>query len=260
MRLSARQRQVVALRLLLDLDTNRTAEVLGITPNTVMAHMAQALAALRTDLMPERRQELIMNDDELITAVKESVTGVHMDIPAGQIVSRSRAIPARRRIPALAGALAVAAGTAVAVPMLLPSGHRPSHPARAQLAAWTVVKQADGGFRVTIHQLRDPAKLQRKLRADGIPVSVTFIGQSNPACQPYSFSGSSSQHRHLLDSMGTTLPGHGNPRVLVIHSSAFPAGAGLAIAAGHPGQSPRGQGVDLTIDPPVKASPQCTGS
>jgi DNA-directed RNA polymerase specialized sigma24 family protein len=57
MRLPARQRQVVALRLLLDLDIRGTAEVLGIAPNTVMAHMAQALAALRTDLMPEPQQE-----------------------------------------------------------------------------------------------------------------------------------------------------------------------------------------------------------
>jgi len=57
MRLPVRQRQVVALRLLLDLDTSRTAEVLGITPNTVMAHMARALAALRSDLAPERQQE-----------------------------------------------------------------------------------------------------------------------------------------------------------------------------------------------------------
>jgi RNA polymerase sigma factor (sigma-70 family) len=56
-RLPARQRQVVALRLLLDLDTRRTADALGITPNTVMAHMAQALAALRHDLIPERQQE-----------------------------------------------------------------------------------------------------------------------------------------------------------------------------------------------------------
>jgi DNA-directed RNA polymerase specialized sigma24 family protein len=57
MRLPARQRQVVALRLILDLDTNRTAEMLGITPNTVMAHMGRALAALRGDLMPERQKE-----------------------------------------------------------------------------------------------------------------------------------------------------------------------------------------------------------
>lgn len=57
MRLPARQRQVVALRLLLDLDTRRTAEVLGISPNTVMAHMAQATAALRRDLIPESQRE-----------------------------------------------------------------------------------------------------------------------------------------------------------------------------------------------------------
>ena len=46
MRLSARQRQVVALRLFLDLDTDHTAEVLGIAPGTVQAHMGRALAAL----------------------------------------------------------------------------------------------------------------------------------------------------------------------------------------------------------------------
>jgi len=57
MRLPVRQRQVVALRLLLDLDTRDTAAALGIAPNTVMAHMGQALAALRHDLEPERQQE-----------------------------------------------------------------------------------------------------------------------------------------------------------------------------------------------------------
>jgi RNA polymerase sigma factor (sigma-70 family) len=37
LRLPGRQRQVIALRLILDLDTRGTAQVLGITPNTVMA-------------------------------------------------------------------------------------------------------------------------------------------------------------------------------------------------------------------------------
>ena len=57
MRLPARQRQVVALRLILDLDTGRTAEVLGIAPGTVMAHLGRAMAALRIDLQPEPQQE-----------------------------------------------------------------------------------------------------------------------------------------------------------------------------------------------------------
>jgi DNA-directed RNA polymerase specialized sigma24 family protein len=57
LRLPARQRQVIALRLILDLDTRGTGRVLGITPNTVMAHMARALATLRSELVPELHQE-----------------------------------------------------------------------------------------------------------------------------------------------------------------------------------------------------------
>lgn len=56
MRLPARQRQVVALRLFLDLDTDHTAGMLGIARGTVQAHLGRAIAALREDLMPERQQ------------------------------------------------------------------------------------------------------------------------------------------------------------------------------------------------------------
>lgn len=56
-RLPARQRQVVALRLILDLDTAGTAEVLGIAANTVMAHLGRAMATLRQDLQPELTPE-----------------------------------------------------------------------------------------------------------------------------------------------------------------------------------------------------------
>jgi RNA polymerase sigma-70 factor (sigma-E family) len=52
MRLPARQRQVVALRLFLDLDTHRTAQVLDIAPGTVKEHLGRALASLRHDLIP----------------------------------------------------------------------------------------------------------------------------------------------------------------------------------------------------------------
>ena len=122
-----------------------------------------------------------MNDIELIMAVKESVTGVHMHVPTEQIVRRSRTIRARRRIPGVAGVLAMAAGTALALITLLPSGHQPEYPASVQLTAWTAVKQANGNIRVTIRELRNPAGLQSTLRADGVPASVTFVGQQNPA-------------------------------------------------------------------------------
>jgi len=45
-----RQRQVVALRIFLDLDTATTAQTLGIAPGTVTAHLARATAALRAQL------------------------------------------------------------------------------------------------------------------------------------------------------------------------------------------------------------------
>jgi RNA polymerase sigma-70 factor (sigma-E family) len=57
LRLPSRQRQVVALRMFLDLNTVRTAEVLGIAPGTVTAHLARAIATLRADLTSADQQE-----------------------------------------------------------------------------------------------------------------------------------------------------------------------------------------------------------
>jgi hypothetical protein len=108
-----------------------------------------------------------MTDEELITGVQEQRTKVHSATPVEQIISRGRAVRARRRIPGVAAALAVAAATALAVtallpaghPVPLPSGHPGSHPASARLAAWAVAKQANGDIDVTIHQLQNPAGL-----------------------------------------------------------------------------------------------------
>jgi RNA polymerase sigma factor (sigma-70 family) len=57
LRLPARQRQVIALRVFLDLDTAHAAEVLGVAPSTIKAHLARALAALRDDLVPAQQRE-----------------------------------------------------------------------------------------------------------------------------------------------------------------------------------------------------------
>ena len=49
-RLPARQREVLALRIFLDLDTETTGKVLRIAPGTVTAHLSRAVGALRRDL------------------------------------------------------------------------------------------------------------------------------------------------------------------------------------------------------------------
>jgi DNA-directed RNA polymerase specialized sigma24 family protein len=58
-RLPARQREVIALRLLLDLDTATTAETLGMPGGTVASHLSRGLAALRRDLESANEKEPI---------------------------------------------------------------------------------------------------------------------------------------------------------------------------------------------------------
>ena len=205
-----------------------------------------------------------MNDDDLITAVRESFTDVHSATPAGQIVKRGRAVRARRRVPGVAAAVGAAAAVAVAVSLALPASHPASSPG-VQLAAWTVTRQADGNIKITFREATDAAGLQRTLRADGVPVSVTFTGQQNPACQPYP-SGGSPAFRPFgprtgpLDGSrfaGNPKEAYETPYALVIDPSALPDGAGLQIwVSGTPGAADNFQlGTSL-----VKASPQCTGN
>jgi hypothetical protein len=202
-----------------------------------------------------------MNDGDLITAVRETVTGAHLRVPVEQIVSRSRAIRARRRMTGAAGLLAVGAGAALAVTALVPPGHPAGHQTTVQLAAWTVTRQADGSIDVTVRGWRDPARLQATLRAAGLPVSVT--PPPNPACRPYPAS------RGLLGAIAhfqTPAQTRESQIVFVIHPGALPSGAGLSISiapAMH--RPPPGMKRVARAVPPVPvglvhASQQCTGS
>jgi len=56
-RLPERQREVIALRVFLDLDTDTTARVLGIAPGTVTAHLARAVSTLRGQFIPTPQRE-----------------------------------------------------------------------------------------------------------------------------------------------------------------------------------------------------------
>jgi RNA polymerase sigma factor (sigma-70 family) len=49
-RLPTRQREVIALRIFLDLDTGTIARQLGIEPGTARVHLSRAIAALRREL------------------------------------------------------------------------------------------------------------------------------------------------------------------------------------------------------------------
>jgi RNA polymerase sigma-70 factor (ECF subfamily) len=57
-RLPARQREVIMLRVFLDLDVETTAGQLGIAPGTVRAHLSRAMTALRHELAPATTTEM----------------------------------------------------------------------------------------------------------------------------------------------------------------------------------------------------------
>jgi hypothetical protein len=148
-------------------------------------------------------------------------------------------------------ATGVVAAVIIGVIALLPASHQASHPAHAQLAAWTVVKQADGKIYLTLRQFRDPAGLQAMLRADGVPVSVTPSSQQNPACHAYPMTRS---QRDLLPEV-VALP-VGRPVVAIINPSILPSGAGIQIVVTLGPHDTVSEGaVGLVL-----ASPQCTGS
>ena len=231
-----------------------------------------------------------MNDTKLADAVRsglteacESLSTVHLAIPASEIMTRADKARRRRRQSVLTGAGGLAAA-AVAVSIALPGGHPAashpvashpavshpavSHPASGpgvQLTAWTVTRQASGSIQVTFREATDAAGLQRTLRADGVPVSVTFTGQQNPACRPYP-AGTGQALRPFGTRTGplggpsfihNPKAAYNTPDALVIHPSALPSGAGLQIwTSGTPGAADNFQ-LNVNL---VEASPQCTGS
>ncbi len=187
-----------------------------------------------------------MNDEELIMAVRAQRDRVPMNTPVEQIISRGRSVRARRRVRRLAGTLAVvAAAAAVAVTVLVPS----SHP--AQLASWTVSKQADGKIDITIRELRDPAGLQRTLRAEGAPVVVSY-SYATRLCQSDSYGAPQS----VFDAIVQVHVGNGYESI-VINPSALPRGIKLAIGddillPDHPKGGPPGISIGL-----VDSTRQC---
>jgi hypothetical protein len=164
-------------------------------------------------------------------------------------------------------ATGVIAAVIIGVIALLPASHPASHPAHAQLAAWTVVKQADGTVLVKIREFRDPAGLQRELRADGIPASVKFNPANlvdKSAWAIVHFKGNPCQEYSAGESQAQNVVTGGSPFTvgMFIHPSAIPSGAGVQfVASRNIGYySPQSGGPFDLFEWLVQATPQCTGS
>jgi hypothetical protein len=205
-----------------------------------------------------------MNDPEVITAVKASYAGIHMDVPLDVIVRRGRRLRARRRLPGLAGAAGAVAALALAVADLGPGGGRARAPGGStgteRLAAWTVVSQQGGSVKVILRwpHVRDVAGLQDRLRADGIPARVAHIGYLRrpltvPGCHVFGdWSGPGGISYALWHKIFYgPHTGQQSNHAFWVYRSAIPPGLGVLVDIYYDGT------FGLYV---VKASPQCTGT
>ncbi len=176
-----------------------------------------------------------MTDDEVLTAVRDglisardSVAGEQAAPPAADIITRVR----RRRIGYGIAAAAAAIAAVTALTLLPGIGASGSGSTGARLAAWTVVTRPGGEVRVTIRDLRNPAGLQRQLRAGGVPATVRFTSQTPPGCLYYP-----EPARHPFRLLDKIFPQAGHPSgrtVFTIDPAAIPARVGLWINVSPP--------------------------
>ncbi len=200
-----------------------------------------------------------MNDNDVLTAARDSFSEVCMRTSLEQTVRRGRALRARRRryrAAALAGAAALAAVTAVTVVKL----STPASP--VTLDAWTVTVGPDHTVTVTVRQLSDAAGLQQTLRADGIPAQVAFQpgtpSDSPPLpaeCRNVAMSDEANAELQgkILGPPAATPFGQGI--ALTLYPRAIPHGIGIYLAIQSGSNSHDwGWGLDL-----VQATQACTG-
>lgn len=191
-----------------------------------------------------------MNDQYLMTGVKDAFADVEMRTPAVRVMARGNVLRRRRRLSLAAGAAAVTSGAAVAVAMLAPAGHPASrretasdaqHGAAAApvspaiLAAWTVTETPNGTVKVTIREMRNLAGLQAKLRADGVHVVVTASLAWPAACREWRAGNYRMGNQVLRNANETGLPSP-NGTEIFIRPSAIPSGAFLWLGISQTGK------------------------
>jgi hypothetical protein len=165
-----------------------------------------------------------MNDDEMLAAMrnsltgaKESLTDVHLDRSADAIWARTRGRRLRR---GLAGA--GAGGVALGVGLALTAGGGSGTITRSvhvNLDAWSVNTVAGGLVYVDVRELSDPVLLRQTLARAGVPAVVTF----GEFCTGASGAGTGNPQQVLGKAVND-----GEPK-LTINPAAIPAGSELSI-------------------------------
>jgi hypothetical protein len=132
--------------------------------------------------------------------------------------------PRRRRLVLGMAAAGAAAAAAVVTPIVAPGGGATAF----ATADYSVQPHPDGTFTVTIKQLRDPAGLQRALRADGIAAYVRYLPTPDGPCA-YQQRGSGKADFWLMPEIVSGPTASSRTTILTIHPAKLPRGNALLI-------------------------------
>jgi hypothetical protein len=193
-----------------------------------------------------------MNDDVLMTTVKDALSGVEMDTPVDEIMAAGRS-RRRRRMSGLAVAGVAVAGLAIGLPAVGNYGTTAAPPISGsrpvQLAAFTVVSNPNGTATLTLLKgvTLNPDSLSRALAGAGVPAIVRVGSFCDQHPGP-------DGHGQVMSSERRA---DGNV-VLVFRPSAMPAGTELSIGfkpESSPGTKDRVHFTLVDANAPMNCSP-----
>jgi hypothetical protein len=216
------------------------------------------LDTLLAEAAPARRLPLDAPDSPAAERLYQRIT--QQPAAARQALRRSRVT-----MSALAGVAAVAVAAAVALALGSPAPARhPSH--GATLTAWTVTPERHGLIKVTIRQLRDPAGLQRTLRAAGVLANVRFTHHFFQGPSTHLPQGCSEPRlpHHAIIKLLENIEADNVPYVpagvaFFLRPSVIPHGLGLYLKAWAPQPGTRSAASLSIATDLIQATPQCTG-
>jgi hypothetical protein len=172
-----------------------------------------------------------MNDHDVMGQVRESFSGLRMDMPVEEVFTRSRARRRRRLSGLTAATAATAAGVATAMTLTLggpaparPGGSPPPSPGTVRLAAFSVTSGPGDSTTLVLHKgpqypRLDPSALRHALARHGIPALVTVGTFCRPAHGASAGAGKVAHASNEADGSDA----------IVINGQAIPPGTRLSI-------------------------------
>jgi hypothetical protein len=163
-----------------------------------------------------------MNDNDVLTKVRDGLSGIRMDTPVDEILAKARRHRRSRRLVMAGAASAAMLGLGLTAAVSSVGTNHPPGPAAAQLAAFSISSGPRGASSLTLRkgeQYRlNPVALRQALAQHDVPALVTLGKTCDSKPEPEGLDQAVTPQRHPDGSV-----------TLTINPAAMPAGSELSI-------------------------------